>query len=66
MLTSFGFSDFPYGASIALFSCVDDQEKENDNQRDSTKDKSGWERTCSHPLKCKKDQIHAEPNPKFT
>jgi hypothetical protein len=39
VLTSFRFSDFPYGESIALFSCVDDQEKENDNQRDSTKDR---------------------------
>jgi len=37
VLTSFCFSDFPYGESIALFSCVDDQEKENDDQRDSTK-----------------------------
>jgi hypothetical protein len=39
VLTSFRFSDFPYGESIALFSCVDDQGKENDNQRDSTKDR---------------------------
>jgi hypothetical protein len=39
VLTSFRFSDFPYGKSIALFSCVDDQEKENDNQRDSAKDR---------------------------